>query len=153
MRGEMEGCSGGWGQWLRVFGVVVDCIMHLCTLYVLSDAFFDFMGSLEIYFDFLGIFDGLQIFLPTLSTCPHWFGKFLKSVWLSGQIWVNLGPLCPDKFGVSRGQGSSPIIRGPLWPYSQHAQLMDAKIQWLIVCSQKRPQKMKELTLRTTRQP
>ena len=36
--------------------------MHLRTLYVLSDAFFDFIGSLEIYFDFLAIFDGLQRF-------------------------------------------------------------------------------------------
>ena len=30
-------------------------------------------------------------------------------------VWnvINLGPLCPDGFGGSRGVGSSPIIRGP----------------------------------------
>ena len=55
-------------------------------------AFFDFIGSLEILTDCGG-------FWPTLSACPDRLGKFLKSVRPSGQIWVNLGPLCPDEFG------------------------------------------------------
>ena len=67
----------------------VDCIMHLYALH----AFFDFIGSLEFYFDFWGFLTVCGGFLPTLS------GRLGKSIRLSGQIWVNLGPLCLDGFG------------------------------------------------------
>ena len=73
--------------------------MHLRTLYVLSDAFFDFIGSLEIYFDFLAIFDGLRRFLANpvrlsgsvgeiFEVCPAVRTNLGQSrATLSGWIW------------------------------------------------------------------
>ena len=76
--------------------------MYLRTLYVLSDAFFDFIGSLEIYFDFLAIFDGLRRFLANpvrlsgsvgeiFEVCPAVRTNLGQSgTTLSGWIWRDL---------------------------------------------------------------
>ena len=81
----------------------VDCIMHLYALH----AFFDLIGSLEFYFDFLGIFDGLRRF----------FANPVRSIGeVHPAVWTNLGQSGTTLSGWiwwSRGQGSSPIIRGP----------------------------------------
>ena len=108
--------KGIWGRsWLYYASTYIVCALR-CVLWLHRVP-----GNLfRFFWRFLTDCGG---FWPTLSACPDRLGKFLKSVRPSGQIWVNLGPLCPDGFGGIWWFARSGFLTynpGSCWEVSQH---------------------------------
>ena len=112
-RGAQEAEANIQKHWIRIYQFYAFMPIKILSMYspvglLSSQSFCNFFNN------FLGIF---RRFFRTLSIYPDRLGEIFEPLLESGQIQVTLGSGSPDRFWRLPGQGSSPIIRGPVQPW------------------------------------